>query len=130
MGLKTSMHGILCSRVDLTYKVSKVSRFMANHSQVHWEALKWLSRYLSSSLNGDLKDTKVDQEKDDFEGYVDANYERNLDTRISLWGYMFTFFRTTISCMIIQQPIVVLSTTQEEYIALVEGSRKPYNWKT
>lgn len=77
-----------------------------------------------------MKYTKVDQEKDDFEDSADANYERNLDTIISLWGYMFTFFRTTISCMIIQQLIFVLSTTQEEYIVLVEGSRKPYNWKT
>jgi len=65
---------MVCSRPDLAYAVSIVSRFMENPGIVHWQALKWVLRYLNGSLKGCLKYTRAAQEKDALEGYVDANY--------------------------------------------------------
>ena len=40
------MYSIVCSRPDLAYTVSMVSRFMADPGKQHFEVLKWVLRYL------------------------------------------------------------------------------------
>lgn len=40
------MYLIVCTRLDLSYSVSLVSRFMANPGEEHWRAVKWILRYL------------------------------------------------------------------------------------
>jgi len=52
------------------------------------------------------------------EGYVDADYVGNVDTRKYISGFMFTLYHTTISWKANQHSMVALSTTQAEYIAL------------
>jgi len=54
------------------------------------------------------------------EGYVDADYVGNEDTRKSLSSFVFTLYGTIISWKENQQSVVALSTTQAEYIVLVE----------
>lgn len=61
--------------------------------------------------------------KDVIEGFVDADYEENVDTRKSLSRYVFTLFGTEV-CWKTLQFVVALSTTQVEYIALIEGVKK------
>lgn len=39
-GVGSLMYAMVCSRPDLAYAVSMVSRFMANPGQEHWKALK------------------------------------------------------------------------------------------
>ena len=94
--------------------VNIISQFMANRGIVHWQALKWVLRYLNGSLKGGSKYTRVAQEKDALEGYVDADYAGNVDTRKSLSDFMFTLYSTTISWKANQQFVVALSTTQAE----------------
>jgi len=106
------MHGMVCSRHDLAYAVIIVSRFMENSGNVHWQALKWVLRYLNGSLKGCLQYTGAAQEEDTFEGYVDADYASNVDTRTSLLGFVFTLYGMTISWKENQQSMVALSTTQ------------------
>ena len=54
-GVGSIMYGTVCSRPNLAYAVSIVSRFMANLRIVHLQALKWILRYLIGSLKGGLK---------------------------------------------------------------------------
>ncbi|MCH88004.1 retrotransposon protein, partial [Trifolium medium] len=68
------MYGIVCSRPDLSYVISVVRQFMANPGQVHWQALKWVLRYLNGSLKGGLKYKRIDRGRDDLEGYLDVDY--------------------------------------------------------
>jgi len=81
-------------------------------------------RYLNGSLKGGLKYTREAQGKGALEGYVDSDYAGNVDIRKSLSGFVFTLFGTTISWKANQQSVVALSTTQAEYIALVEGVKR------
>ena len=81
-------------------------------------------RYLNGSLKGGLKYTREAQGKGALEGYVDSDYAGNVDIRKSLSGFVFTLFGTTISWKANQQSVVALSTTQAEYIALVEGVKE------
>lgn len=43
------MYTMICTRLDLAHSISVVSRFMTNLGKHHWEALKWILRYLKSS---------------------------------------------------------------------------------
>ena len=45
------MFSMICSRPDLAYAISLVSRFMANPGKEHWNAVKWILRYLKGTLN-------------------------------------------------------------------------------
>ncbi|WJX16947.1 hypothetical protein P8452_06919 [Trifolium repens] len=123
-GVGSIMYGMVCSIPDLSYAISVVSRFVANPGQVHWQALKWVLRYLNGSLKDGLKYKKIDPGKDALEGYVDADYAGNVDTRKSLSGFVFTLFGTAVTWKANQQSVVALSTTQAEYIALVEGVKE------
>lgn len=40
------MYAMVCSRLDLTHNVCVVSRFMGNPGKEHWNAVKWVLRYL------------------------------------------------------------------------------------
>lgn len=44
------MCGIVCSRSESAHAVSLVSRFMSNPGKRHWEALKWMLRYVKGSV--------------------------------------------------------------------------------
>ena len=81
-------------------------------------------RYLNGTLKGGLKYTRTDPGRDALEGYVDADYAGNVDTRKSLSGFVFTLFGTAVTWKANQQSVVALSTTQAEYIALVEGVKE------
>jgi ATP-binding cassette subfamily B (MDR/TAP) protein 1 len=40
------MYAMVCTRPDIAQAVSTVSRFMSNPRRPHWEAMKWILRYL------------------------------------------------------------------------------------
>jgi hypothetical protein len=44
--IRSLMYDMICSRPDLSYAMSLVSRYMANPDKEHWTAVKWIFRYL------------------------------------------------------------------------------------
>ena len=94
---------------------------MVNPSKDHWEAMKWIFRYLRGSSKlcftfGDFKPI--------LEGYIDANRVGDLDGRKSTLGYLFTFAEKAVSWQSRLQKCVSLSTTKAEYIAANEESKE------
>ena len=49
------MYAMVFSRPDIAQAVSMVNRYMSNPGKGHWEALKWLLRYLKGTSNVCLK---------------------------------------------------------------------------
>ena len=49
------MYSMVCTRPDLAYSTSLVSRFMANPGRDHWEAVKWIFRYLRETSSYGLR---------------------------------------------------------------------------
>ena len=45
------MYAMVCTRPDIAHAVSSVSRYMANPGKQHWQAVKWILRYLRGTLN-------------------------------------------------------------------------------
>ena len=58
------------------------------------------------------------------QGFVDADYVGNIDTRKSLTGYVFTVFGRAISWKANLQLVVALSTTETEYMAMTEAVKE------
>lgn len=123
-GVGSIMYGMVCSRPDLAYAISVVSRFMANPGTCHWEALKWTMRYLKGSTGLGLLFRKQEELVCQITGYVDSDYAGNLDTRKSLTGYIFTAYGTAISWKSVLQSVVALSTTEAEFIAVTEAMKE------
>ena len=45
------MYNMICTRPNLAYSISVLSRYMANPRREHWEAIKWLLRYIEYLIN-------------------------------------------------------------------------------
>ncbi|RVW61470.1 Retrovirus-related Pol polyprotein from transposon TNT 1-94 [Vitis vinifera] len=58
------------------------------------------------------------------QGYVDANFAGNIDSRKSTTGFVFTLGGTAISWTSNLQKIVTLSTTEAEYVAATEAGKE------
>ncbi|KAL2242583.1 UNVERIFIED_CONTAM: Retrovirus-related Pol polyprotein from transposon TNT 1-94 [Sesamum indicum] len=114
---------MVCTRPDVAYAISCLSRYMSNPGPPHWEALKWLLRYLRGSENVGIKFSKHSTHAH-LIGYVDSNYANDRDSRKSTTSYMFTFCNSCISWKSQLQHIVALSTTEAEYIATTEAFKE------
>jgi len=87
------MYLMVCTRPDIAQVVSVVSKYLAYPVRGHWEAIKWIFRYLKGIINAHLK----------FRGkwiltnYVNSDFGGDLDKRRSLTGYVFTLGGCAIS---------------------------------
>nr|CAD1837582.1 unnamed protein product [Ananas comosus var. bracteatus] len=115
------MYAMVCTRSDISYAVSMVSRYMTNPGKAHWQAVKWILRYLRGTTNTCLEFGRC---KDGVVGYVDSDFAGDLDRRRSLSGYVFSIGGCAVSWKAPLQPIVALSTTEAEYIAMTEGVKE------
>ena len=81
------MYAMVCTRPDIAHAVEVVSRFMSRPGKQHWEAVKWILRYLKCSSNTCLCFTGASLK---LQGYVDADFADNIDSRKSTTGFVFT----------------------------------------
>ncbi|KAG8473470.1 hypothetical protein CXB51_035763 [Gossypium anomalum] len=112
------MYAMVCSRPDLSYAVSAISRYMTVPGKEHWKVVQWVLRYLRGTTDVCLQFGRT---KDGVIGYVDANFARELNKRRSLTGYVFTIGGCAISWKATLQTTVALSTTEAEYMAIIEA---------
>lgn len=117
------MYAMVGTRPDVAYALGLVSRFMSKPGSVHWEALKWLLRYLRGSADLNLIYSKSDANLR-VQGYTDSDFAGDLDRQRSTSGYVFTVGGNTVSWRSSIQPVVALSTTEAEYIALSEAIKE------
>ena len=116
------MYAMVGTRPDVSYALGLVSRFMSKPGSMHWEAVKWLLRYLKGSLRLTLRFTEEAEFK--VQGYSDSDFGGDLDKKRSLSGYVFIVGGNTVSWKSSLQPVVALSTTEAEYIALTEAVKE------
>ena len=104
------MYAMVCTRPDIAHAVSLVSRFMVNPGKGHWQALKWILRYIRGSFGIVLvyvgaRNSRITTA---IEGFVDSDYADCVDSRKSLTGFVFTVFGTAISWKASLQKVVAL----------------------
>ncbi|XP_062103138.1 secreted RxLR effector protein 161-like [Humulus lupulus] len=117
------MYIMISTRLDIAYAVSVLSRFMSNLGEEHWKGLKWLLRYLKAIPRHGLRFSKTSS-RTHLEGYVDADYASNRDTRKFITSYCFLLNGYCISWKAQLQPINSLSTIEAEFMATTEAFKE------
>ena len=71
------MYAMVCTRPDISHTVGVVSRYMHNPGKDHWQAVKWILRYIHNTVDVGL----VFEQKDSqyLVGYCDSDYAGDLD---------------------------------------------------
>jgi ATP-binding cassette subfamily B (MDR/TAP) protein 1 len=115
------MYAMVCTRPDIAHAVGVVSRFASNPGKQHWEAVKWILRYLRGTAEVPVWFGRADLV---VRGYVDADFAGDHDTRRSTTGYVYTLGSTAVSWVSRLQKLVTLSTTEAEYVAVTEAAKE------
>ncbi|RVW60672.1 Retrovirus-related Pol polyprotein from transposon TNT 1-94 [Vitis vinifera] len=115
------MNPMVCTRPDIAYVIGVVSRFLSNPGRLHWEAVKWIMRYLQGTSK--LKLT-FESGKPVLVSYTDSNMAGDVDNRRPTLGYLMTFSGGAVFWQSRLQKSVALSTTEAEYIAAAEACKE------
>ncbi|CAL8992131.1 unnamed protein product, partial [Prunus brigantina] len=118
------MYAMVCTRPDISQAVSIVSRYMHNPGKGHWQAVKWILRYILGTVDVGLLFQQDKVTGQCVVGYVDSNYAGDLDKRRSTTGFVFTIAGGPVSWRSILQSTVALSTTEAEYMAVTEAIKE------
>ena len=79
---------------DIGYAVVVVSRFMSNPGKEHWNAVKWILRYLKGTSNMCLR---FGSGKPQLDGFTDSDMSADVDTSRSTSGYVMTYAGGAVS---------------------------------
>ncbi|KAH9724990.1 hypothetical protein KPL70_007698 [Citrus sinensis] len=118
------MYVMVCTRPDLAHEVGVINRFMRNQGKGHWSAVQWVLRYLKGTIAAPFVFEKIDGTSPEVAGFVDSDYAADMDIRRSITGFVFTMCGGAISWKSSLQPIIALSMTEAEYIALTEAVKE------
>ena len=119
--ISSLMYAMVCTKPDIAHEVGVVSRFMSRPGKQHWEAVKWILRYLKGSLDTCLCFIGASLK---LQGYVDVDFAGDIDSRKSTIGFVFTLGGTTISWASNLQKIVTLSTIEVQNVATTEAEKE------
>ena len=118
------MYAMVCTRPDISQAVGVVSRYMHDPGKEHWQAVKWILRYILNTVDIGLVFQQDKQDGQCVVGYCDSDYAGDLDKRRSTTGYEFTFAKAPVSWKSTLQSTVALSTTEAEYMAVTEAVKE------
>src|ERR1044072_3739745 len=121
--LDVLMYAMVCIRPDLAQTVSQVCKFMSKSGKQHWEAIKWILRYLRGTSDRGIMFSR-EQNVPSVVGYVDSDYAGGLDDRRSTTGYVFTLAGGPICWKSSVQRIVAMFSTEAVYMAVAEAAKE------
>ncbi|OBS17106.1 hypothetical protein FPOA_12383 [Fusarium poae] len=115
------MYAMLGTRPDIAYGVSLCSRFLGNPTEEHKMAVKRIMRYLRGTVHLELR---LQGQIQPPQGYTDADWGGDQDTRRSTGGYIFNFGSGAISWSSKRQPTVALSSCEAEYMVQTQATKE------
>ncbi|KAK8624299.1 hypothetical protein V6N13_065646 [Hibiscus sabdariffa] len=109
------MYLMSCTRPDIAFTISSLSRFTSNPSENHWKAIVRVLRYLRYTRDYGLhysRDPAI------LEGYSDASWISDIQDTKGTSGYAFTLGGGVVSWKSSRQTIITRSTIESEVVAL------------
>ncbi|GLT38191.1 hypothetical protein SLA2020_124550 [Shorea laevis] len=88
------MYAMVCTRPDIAHAVGLVSCFLSNPGREHWNAVKWIMRYLQGTSSLSLC---FGAGEPILARYTDSDMAEDIDTRKSTLGYLITFAGGAVS---------------------------------
>ena len=119
--IESLMYLAVSTRPDISHAVSALSQYNTNYGMQHWVAAKRVLRYLKGTGNKGLIFRKTGK---NLVGYADADWGLNVDDRKSYTGYVFHLANAAVSWESRKQKTVALSSTEAEYMALVDSAKE------
>jgi hypothetical protein len=116
------MYAMTCTRPDVSFALSMVSRYQDNPGEAHWTAVKNILKYLRNTkerllVYGGETELKVS-------GYCDASFQTDRDNCCSQNGWVYLLNGGTVSWNSSKQDTVADSTCESEYIAASEAAKE------
>ncbi|XP_071688027.1 secreted RxLR effector protein 161-like [Rutidosis leptorrhynchoides] len=113
--ISSLMYLMSCTRPDIAYVVSRLSRYTSNPSTDHWKSITQLPRYLRFTREYGLHYNRY---RAIIEGFSDANWISNIKDSRATSGYVFTLGGAAISWKSCKQTVIARSIMESEFIAL------------
>jgi hypothetical protein len=133
------MYAMTCTRPDLAFASSVLSRYGSNPGMPHWRAVKRVLQYLNHTSQYAIsyhgrpvsasKSSDQTNSQAVISGYCDSDWGSNVDTRKSIAGYIFVLAGGAVSWAAKCQPTVALSTVEAEYMSYSLASRDAMWWR-
>ena len=115
------MYLMQCTRPDVAFAVSKLSRFTSNPSVEHWKAIGRIFGYLMKTKNLGLHYSRF---PGILEGYTDASWISSVGDNKSTTGWVFTLAGGAISWKSKKQTCITHSTMESEFVALASAGQE------
>ncbi|GKB84206.1 hypothetical protein Tco_0956478 [Tanacetum coccineum] len=119
--IRSIMYAMTCTRPDVSFALSMVSRHQQNSGEGHWIAVKNILRYLRNTKDrflvyGGEKELRVT-------GYCDVGWQTNKDDSRLQSGWVFLLNREAVTWKV-QSKIQWQTLRASEYIAACEASKE------
>uniref|UniRef100_A0A453CRN0 Uncharacterized protein n=1 Tax=Aegilops tauschii subsp. strangulata TaxID=200361 RepID=A0A453CRN0_AEGTS len=109
------MYSASATRPNISFAVSKLSRFVSKLGDDHWHALERVMRYLKGTASYGIHYTGYPRV---LEGYSDSNWISDANEIKATSGYVFTLGGGVVSWKSCKQTILTRSTMEAELTAL------------
>jgi Reverse transcriptase (RNA-dependent DNA polymerase) len=114
------MYLSVCTRPDISQAVGALARYMSAPKKEHWDAALSLLRYVRGTTAFGI----CFGDGLGLQGYCDADYAGDVDTRRSTTGYVFVLNGGAVSWSSRFQPTVAVSTAEAEYMAAASAVKE------
>jgi hypothetical protein len=111
----------VCTRADVAQAVGALARYMSTPTEAHWAAALGVVRYIAGTAQYGFVFGGSDIP---LEGYCDADYAGDTDSRRSTTGYVFLMFGGAVSWSSRLQPTVAASTVEAEYLSAAQAVKE------
>jgi hypothetical protein len=108
----------IITRPDITFCTNHLAQYLVNPTKDHFDAALDVLRYLNGTIKRGICLTGGTDNDLDLRCFVDAAFADDRIDRKSSSGYVFKLAGGPISWKSGKQPIVTLSSTEAEYVAL------------
>ncbi|XP_062080757.1 secreted RxLR effector protein 161-like [Humulus lupulus] len=105
-----------CTRADIAFAISKLSRFTSNPSIKHWKVVERIFGYLKMPIyyaSNNLCVPKI------LEGYSDTSWISGVEDNLSIIGWVFTLGGDVVSWGSKKKTYIIHSTMDFKFVALI-----------
>ncbi|XP_062111187.1 secreted RxLR effector protein 161-like [Humulus lupulus] len=115
------MYLMSCTRPDIAYTISTLSRFTSNPCVEHWKAIARVLGYLRYTRDYGLNYTR---DPAVLEGYTDASWTSDMHNSKGTSGYVSTLGGAAVSWKSSKQTVITRSTMESKFVALDKCSEE------
>jgi len=115
---------MLCTRPELAFTVSRLSKFSSTPNTEHLSAATYTLRYLRNTANLTIQYNASDSKANMPIGYTDSDFAGDPDDRKSTSGFVFMLAGGAITWRARKQPLVAFSMVEAEYISASDAAKE------